>query len=107
VAAVYFSVANTGSKADRLLALSTPIAGKVELHESETVRGVNEMHAVNALECPPGAIVAARPNGVHAMLFGLRRPLIAHTTFNMSLQFRDAGTVSVAVSVRTDESVAR
>jgi hypothetical protein len=107
VAAVYFSVANTGTKADRLLALSTPIAGKVELHESRTVRGVNEMHAVAALDCPPGASVAARPNGVHAMLFGLTKPLIAGTTFSLSLQFRDAGTLSVPVAVRADEAVAR
>jgi hypothetical protein len=107
VAAVYFSVANSGSKADRLLALSTPIAGKVELHESRTVHGVNEMHAVAALECPPGAIVGARPNGVHAMLIGLTKPLVAGKTFSMALQFRDAGTVSVPVWVKTDESVER
>ena len=102
VAAVYFSVANRGSQGDRLLGLSTAVADKAELHESQTVRGVMEMHAVPGLECPPGATVAARPNGVHAMLFGLTKPLIAGTTFQMALQFRDAGTLRVPVEVRTE-----
>jgi copper(I)-binding protein len=65
-----------------------------------------EMHAVPGLDCPPGATVTAHPNGVHAMLFGLTKPLIAGTIFSMAMQFRDAGTLSVPVEVRT-EPVAR
>jgi copper(I)-binding protein len=102
VAAVYFSVTNRGDKGDRLLGLSSAVAGKAELHESRTVRGVMEMHAVPGLECPPGATVTAHPNGVHAMLFGLTRPLIAGTTFQIAMQFRDAGKISIPVEVRTE-----
>lgn len=104
VGAVYFSIVNTGNKADRLVALSTPIATKIELHESQIVHGVIEMHAVASVECPPGATVAASPNGLHAMLLGLARPLEAGTAFSVSMQFRDAGVVTVPVTVRTEES---
>jgi periplasmic copper chaperone A len=106
VGALYFSIANTGNHADRLLALSTPVAKKIELHESQTVNGVIEMHALTFLECPPGATVAARPGGLHAMLLGLTQPLMAGATFSVALQFRDAGSVTVPVAVRSNESTA-
>ena len=104
VGVLYFSIANTGSRADRLVGLNTPIAKKVELHESQTVHGVIEMHPLSYLECPPGAIVAAGPGGLHAMLLGLTQPLIAGAAFSVTLQFRDAGAVSVPVAVRANES---
>jgi periplasmic copper chaperone A len=106
VGALYFSIANTGNHADRLLVLSTPVAEKIELHESQTVNGVIEMHALSSLECPARATVAARPGGLHAMLLGLTQPLIAGATFSVALQFRDAGAVTVPVAVRTDEPTA-
>src|SRR6202035_2369279 len=46
VGAVYFSVENSGRTADRLLSVSTPVAGKVELHESHLVNGVMAMREV-------------------------------------------------------------
>jgi hypothetical protein len=100
VGVVYFTISNNGNKADRLVTLSTPVAAKVELHESQTVQGVIEMHAVAGLECPPGATVEASPNGLHGMLLGLARPLVTGTSFSLSLRFRDAGAVTVPVAVR-------
>ena len=104
VGVLYFSIANTGKHADRLVALNTPIAKKIELHESQTVHGMIEMRPLNFLECPPGTTVAGSPGGFHAMLLGLTQPLIAGATFNVMLQFRDAGAVSVPVAVRTNDS---
>jgi periplasmic copper chaperone A len=104
VGALYFSIANNGNRADRLLALSTPVAKKIELHESQTVHGVIEMHALNSLECPPGTTVAASPGGLHGMLLGLTQPLVAGAVFSVALQFRDAGAVTVPVEVKVDES---
>jgi copper(I)-binding protein len=99
VGAVYFSITNAGSKADRLLSVSTPVAGRVELHESRNMRGVVEMREVTSVECPPGATVRATPGGLHVMLLGLAAPLAAGTEFNVSLQFRDAGVLTLKVPV--------
>jgi periplasmic copper chaperone A len=104
VGVLYFAIANAGDRADRLVTLNSPVAKKIELHESQTVHGVIEMHPLDYLECPPGTIVAASPGGFHAMLLGLTQPLIAGATFSVTLQFRDAGAVSVPVAVRTNES---
>lgn len=99
VGAVYFSITNAGSKADRLLSVSTPVANKVELHESRNMRGVVEMRELTSVECPPGATVRATPGGLHVMLMGLAAPLAAGTELSMSLQFRDAGVLTLKVPV--------
>jgi copper(I)-binding protein len=99
VGAVYFSITNAGSKADRLLSVSTPVAGRVELHESRNMHGVVEMREVTSVECPPGATVRATPGGLHVMLLGLAAPLAAGTELSVSLQFRDAGVLTLKVPV--------
>jgi periplasmic copper chaperone A len=99
VGAVYFSITNAGSKADRLLSVSTPVASRVELHESRNMHGVVEMREMTSVECPPGATVRATPGGLHVMLLGLAAPLAVGTEFNVSLQFRDAGVLTLKVPV--------
>jgi periplasmic copper chaperone A len=99
VGAVYFSITNAGSKADRLLSVSTPVASRVELHESRNMHGVVEMREMTSVDCPPGATVRATPGGLHVMLLGLAAPLAAGTELNVSLQFRDAGVLTLKVPV--------
>lgn len=45
-AAAYFVIHNKGSEADRLLSVSTPVAGKAELHEHVHADGVMKMQQV-------------------------------------------------------------
>lgn len=99
VGAVYFSITNAGLKADRLLAISTPIARQAEIHQNRVVNGTVEMRPVESIECPPGATVRVEPGGLHVMLLGLTHPLAAGTTFPLSLRFRDAGSVTIQVAV--------
>jgi copper(I)-binding protein len=103
VGAVYFSISNMGSKADLLLAVSSPIAARVELHESRNVRGVLEMRELTSVPCPAGATVVSEPGGLHVMLIGLIRPLIAGTAFSLSLRFRDAGNLTLQIPVLNRE----
>jgi periplasmic copper chaperone A len=100
VGAAYFSITNLGSTADRLISLSSPIASKVEIHEAHEVHGVVEMRAVPAVECPPGTSVKIESGGLHVMLIGLTRALVAGVSFELSLQFRDAGAVTIQVPVQ-------
>jgi periplasmic copper chaperone A len=99
VGAIYFSVENSGRTADRLLSVSTPVASKVELHETRLVNGVMEMREVTSVECPPGATVRATPGGLHVMLLGLAAPLAAGTQIDVALHFRDAGVLTLKVPV--------
>jgi periplasmic copper chaperone A len=99
VGAVYFSITNAGRKADRLMAVSTPIAGKAEIHESRLVQGIVEMRPVASVECPPGSTVKIEPGSLHVMLLGLTHPLAAGMQFPLLLHFRDAGDLTVQAVV--------
>jgi copper(I)-binding protein len=103
VGVAYFSMTNVGRKADHLIAVSSPIARKVEIHESRTVQGMVQMRAVTSVECPPGATVKIEPGGLHIMLLDLTHPLAAGTEFPLSLRFHDAGVLTVQVRVGTPE----
>jgi len=99
VAAVYFAITNFGAKEDRLLNVTSPIAARVELHESRDARGVMRMRELTSVPCPAGATVVSEPGGLHVMLIGLNRPLMAGTAFPVALKFRDAGTLTLQVPV--------
>jgi periplasmic copper chaperone A len=103
VGAVYFSITNLGRKADRLTAISSPIASRGEIHESRSAQGMLQMRAVAFVECPAGATVKSEPGGTHVMLLGLTRPLTAGMEFPLSLTFRDSGILTVQVRVGAQE----
>ena len=103
VGAVYLAIENAGAVADRLLAASSPIAASVEFHQSVKTGGVMSMRAVSFIDCPAGAVVRISPGGLHIMLTGLKGPLVLGSSYPITLQFRDAGNVSVKVSVQARE----
>jgi copper(I)-binding protein len=103
VGAVYFTITNLGRKADRLIAITTPVAAKVEMHESRKVHGMIQMRAVTSIECLPGQTVKSEPGGLHVMLLNLTHPLAAGTQFPLMMRFRDAGTVTAIVRVGAPE----
>jgi periplasmic copper chaperone A len=100
VGAVYLSIKNSGAVVDQLLAASSPLAAKVEFHQSTQTSGVLSMRAVSFIECPAGATVKVSPGGLHIMLLGLKGSLVSGSSFPVTLQFRDAGSVIVKVSVQ-------
>ena len=100
VGVVYFSITNRGSQDDQLLSLSTAVANSVEMHQTQTVKGVMQMRQVTQISCPAGATVKAQAGGLHIMLLGLKHPLVDGEQFELLLRFRDAGAMRVPVAVR-------
>jgi len=86
--------------ADRLLALETPAAGHVMLHDTVTdTNGVSRMNHIEALDLIPGTPVTFAPGGMHLMLMGLTRKLEEGSTFPLTLSFENAGEITVDVQV--------
>lgn len=98
--AAYFTVSTDGA-ADRLIAVSSPVAARVELH-SHTVdeAGVARMRPVAAVAVEPGSPTALVPGGLHVMLMGLDRPLSEGETVPLTLVFERAGELTVEAPVR-------
>ena len=95
----FFSVDNAGTKPDRLVRATSPVAGTVELHQMAMEGGVMKMRSVTAVEVQPGGKLELKPGGYHVMLSDLKQPLNAGDKFPMTLTFEGAGTIEVSVEV--------
>jgi copper(I)-binding protein len=98
--AAYMIVHATGASPDRLVAATSPVAGKVELHNNVMVGNVAQMRPVEAIEVTPGSPAVLQPGGLHVMLLDLRAPLQAGQSFPVTLRFERAGEVQVQVEIR-------
>lgn len=105
-AAAYFVVHNKGSEADRLLGVSTPHAGKAELHEHVHADGLMKMQQVQAVDIPAGGEIRFEPMGYHVMLFNLQQQAKDGERFPLTLTFEKAGEVEVDVAVQADAAPA-
>jgi hypothetical protein len=100
VAAGYMTIKNTGTEPDRLVSGSTPVAGKLEIHEMTMDKGVMKMRPLAAgLEIKPGETVELKPESFHLMLTNLKQPIEKGKPFAASLVFEKAGPVDVEFAV--------
>lgn len=101
VAAGYMTIKNGGAVADRLVSLSSEIAGRTELHEmSVDAEGVMTMRPVNGgLEIPAGSEVALKHGSYHVMFMDLKQPIKEGESFGGKLTFEKAGTVDITFKV--------
>jgi copper(I)-binding protein len=96
----YMTLVDHGSAPDRLIAVSTPVAGSAELHVMTMDNGVMQMRpAAGGIAVEPGKPTELKPGGYHVMLLDLKRPLKEGERFPMTLTFEKAGTLEVAVTV--------
>ncbi len=65
----------TSAQGGKLVSVSSPVAGVVEVHEMTMDGSVMKMRAVPALDLPAGKAVALTPGGFHVMLMDLKQPL--------------------------------
>lgn len=100
--AAYFVIHNKGAEADNLVAVSTPLAGKADLHEHVQNGEVMKMQHVDKVLVPAHDEVAFDPSGYHVMLMQLQRQPKAGERFPMTLTFEKAGKVEVQVVVYKD-----
>lgn len=96
---VYLTITDSGA-ADTLTGASSPVAEKAGLHESINDHGVMKMREVAKLDVAPGKPVTLSPDGYHIMLIGLKQPLVAGSTFPVTLTFTHAGSITTMASVQ-------
>jgi len=100
--AVYMTIDNKLSIADRLTGLSSEVAKKLQIHETKTDKGITKMREISGgLPVPVGGSVVLKPGGYHVMLIDLNKPLKAGETFPLTLVFEKAGNISITVPVQS------
>ena len=97
----------TSKENAKLVAVSSPVAGIVEIHEMKMEKDVMKMSALpNGLDLPAGKAVELKPGGFHIMLMDLKLPLNKDVAVPLTLTFQDASgkksqqVVQVPVSVQ-------
>jgi hypothetical protein len=99
VGGVFLTMKATGAT-DRVVSASSPVAEKVELHETIRDGDVMRMREVPALMVPAGEAVVLKPGSYHIMLIGLKRPLNRGETFPVTITFEKAPAVTATVTVQ-------
>lgn len=96
--AVYLTVTLQGVP-DRLLGAASPVAERVELHESLMEQGVMKMRAVQALPVGSDKPLTLAPGGYHIMLIGLKQKLTEGDMVPITLTFEKAGEIRATATV--------
>ena len=99
VGVVYMHIKGT-SRDLKLTGASTPVAAKVEVHETRMKNGMMDMREVGSVAIPKGETVEFRTGGLHLMLMGLKTSLSEGMRFPLTLKFGDAGERTIEVDVR-------
>ena len=97
----------TSKENAKLVTVSSPVAGIVEIHEMKMEKDVMKMSALpNGLDLPAGKAVDLKPGGFHIMLMDLKLPLNKDVAVPLTLTFQDSSgkksqqVVQVPVSVQ-------
>ena len=104
VAVGYMEIRNHGAQPDRLVAVSTPVAKRVEMHVTQREGEVMRMRQVKHFEIPARERVALRPGGSHLMLVDITQPLKKGERFTMRLHFERAGELDIELEVQEQGS---
>jgi hypothetical protein len=91
----------TAKDSAKLVSVSSPMAGVVEIHEMKMEKDVMKMAALpNGLDLPAGKAVELKPGGYHVMLMDLKAPLAKDTTVPLTLTLQDAKGVKSNVELK-------
>ena len=98
--AVYFDIRSTGA-GDRLLGATAGIADDTQVHEVVSEGGSSVMRPVErGIPIDPGGHVSLEPGGYHVMVLGVDDIPEPGTTFELVLEFEEAGRMTVTVHVQ-------
>ncbi|OAP42539.1 hypothetical protein AU381_15245 [Sinorhizobium glycinis] len=95
-----FVIKNTGSADDRLVAVESPAAGRVELHEMAMENDVMKMRKLgDGIAIPAGETVELKGGALHLMFMEVRKPFVAGDAVPVTLTFEKAGKIDYVLPV--------
>ena len=95
----YLTISNHGKAPDKVLSITTPAAKRADIHRTQMKDGMMTMQPMGALILRPGSSTLLRPGGIHVMLVGLKTPLKKGGSFDLTLNFEKAGSLTISVGI--------
>jgi len=100
VTAAYLSITNGGNAPVLVTGVSSPLAGRGEIHRSREVDGYVRMERLPELELAPGVTLDLRPGGTHIMLLDMSRMPSPGDTSELCLTLEPGGETCIEAAVR-------
>lgn len=99
--AAFMSIFNHSDQDDRVIAATSDISERVELHTHiQDAQGVMRMVEVeDGFAVAAGETIRLERGGMHVMFLGLRQPLLQGDEVEVTLQFEHADPVTVMIPV--------
>ncbi|MBW6424704.1 DUF1775 domain-containing protein [Rhizobium sp. XQZ8] len=96
----YFTIKNNGKADDKLVSITSPVAGMVEMHEMAMQGEVMRMRRLDGgIAIPAGKTVELTPGGLHLMFMKVKEPFKAGGAVQATLTFEKAGKVDITLPI--------
>lgn len=96
----FFTVKNNGQTDDRLLSVTSPAAGEVQIHEMVTKDNVMRMRQLkDGIAIAAGQTVKLEPGNLHLMFQKVKTPFKQGDSVPVTLTFEKAGKVDLVLQV--------
>ena len=97
-AAGYMSITNHSKTDDKLVSVTSPISGAVEIHNHIEENGVMKMRQVAGISLKAGETIELKPGSFHLMMFKANLPE-DQTDVSLTLNYENAPSVTMVVPV--------
>lgn len=98
----FLTIKNGGGVDDRLVAIESAVAGRVEIHEMAMENDVMKMRKLDdGVAIPAGETVELKAGGLHLMFMQVSKPFAEGETVPVTLVFEKAGKVDATLAVGT------
>lgn len=98
--AAFLTLTNQQDKSIKLVAASSDIAERVELHNHIHEDGVMKMRQVEAITIPAKASTRLQPGGYHVMFLGLKEQLNLEQEVKFNLYFDNGDELTITAPVK-------
>jgi len=97
--AAFMQLSNPSGVPVTIVAASSPVAERTELHDHIRDGEIMRMRKIESLEIPAGGRLRLAPGGLHMMLIGLLRPLVEGQQVDLELMTGDGDRIKVSLPV--------
>ncbi len=104
VQAGYMALSNEGASPVTIVGANSAEFDAVEMHRTVEIEGAMRMEAQPALRIEPGTTLKLAPGGLHLMLIGPKRPLVAGDRVTIELRLEGGAVVLATAEVRRPEA---
>lgn len=98
--AMFLTLTNHTDRQHALIAASSLLADRVELHAHRMENGLAMMRPVQRIAIPAGESVTLQPGGLHVMLLGIRRPIQPGDCAAVTFTFETGDQIQVTAPIR-------